>query len=145
MTGPSRPGDPPEPFPAPTGRYSGRVARAICERLAAGEPLTAICADPAMPGYSTVMRWLAARTPFRAMYGEARALQAHALADRVLETAERGDLPPADKQARIKALTWMAGKLAPIKYGDRPAPGAEGDGGPLFTVVLPEGEESSEC
>lgn len=30
----------------------------ICERIACGESLAAICRDPSMPGESTVYRWL---------------------------------------------------------------------------------------
>jgi hypothetical protein len=117
-------------------RYTDALAEAICDRLAAGESLVKLCADPGMPGISTVMRWAERNPEFRAMYTRARALQAHALADEVLHTIRRDDLAPADKQARLKGLTWMAGKLAPVKYGEVPE---EGEGPALLTIVVKNG------
>jgi hypothetical protein len=33
--------------------YSDKIAEAICDRLVDGESLSAICADPGMPGKAT--------------------------------------------------------------------------------------------
>ncbi|MBI5138006.1 MAG: hypothetical protein HZA24_11820 [Nitrospirae bacterium] len=117
-------------------RYTIATARAICQRLARGEPLTLVCADPAMPAYRTVMDWLAARPRFREMYAQARVLQAHALADEILQVLRCDRLPPADKQARIKGLAWLAAKLHPQKYGDRSGPAPDGAPAPGFTVIV---------
>ncbi len=99
-----------------------------------------------MPGYSTVMEWLAGKPNFRERYTTARTHQAHALADEVLDVLRTPDFAPADKQARIKGLTWMAGKMHPVKYADRAReePPAEGDT-PVFTVVVrqPEAGENN--
>jgi hypothetical protein len=52
--------------------WSEPLGKALCARIAAGEPLLRICEDPAMPGRRTVQRWLrthrasAASTPRRA-------------------------------------------------------------------------------
>lgn len=38
-------------------RYSEAVARAICERMASGEPWSRICEDPRMPTYTALYVW----------------------------------------------------------------------------------------
>lgn len=116
-------------------RYSETLARTICDRLAAGASLLTICADPTMPCYRSVLNWLRQVPDFRAAYDVARADQAHALADEVLHTVRRDDLPPADKQARIKGLAWYASKVAPRKYGEEAEVPESGDGA-LFQVVI---------
>jgi len=45
--------------------YNAEIAESICHRLARGESLRAICADPAMPARATVFRWLARNEKFR--------------------------------------------------------------------------------
>ena len=121
------------PSPRP-GRYTKAVARRILNRIAAGESLLSICADEHMPCYRTVMNWAARREEFKKEYARARTIQAHALADEVLNTA-RADLAPADKSARIRALTWAAAKLHPRQYGEKPE-GLEDAGASVFTVVV---------
>jgi hypothetical protein len=46
--------------------YSAEIADTICNRLAGGESLRAICADAGMPDRATVSRWLARDEEFRA-------------------------------------------------------------------------------
>lgn len=49
------------PKPRRPGRPSIRsraLEEAICQRIASGESLRAVCRDPAMPSKSTVLRWL---------------------------------------------------------------------------------------
>jgi hypothetical protein len=120
-------------------RYTNLLARTICDRMAAGESLLAICAEREMPGYSTVLNWVDRIPEFRAAYARARTLQAHAVADEVLTTVRRDDLIPADKQARIKGLAWYAGKVAPVKYGEKPEAEEEADEGPLIVVTVRNG------
>jgi len=122
-------------------RYSLRRAKTICRRLARGQSLTFICADPTMPHYSSVMNWLAAKPDFRQMYSQARPLQAHALADEVLAVLRSDRMPPADKQVRIKGLCWLAAKLHPAKYSEKTPPLAEEESSPSLTVIVqPPGE-----
>ncbi len=129
--------------PAPKKRKAGRpskyseaLAALICERLAEGETLRAICRDKAMPGKTTVLRWLGDETnaDFRTQYAHAREMQADALFDEALEIADdvSGDWS-TDKDGkkvldheniqrsrlRVDTRKWAAGKLAPKKYGDK--------------------------
>lgn len=57
----------------PYTRFTADVAREICERVAAGESLKAICADPDMPSDRTVARWAREHPVFGAAYHRAKA------------------------------------------------------------------------
>lgn len=97
------------------------VMNAICQRLADGESLRAICADDAMPGRTTVFDHLAADEQFREQYARARESQAHAYADDIVaisdEPAETHE-EIAHAKLRIDSRKWVASKLLPKKYGD---------------------------
>ena len=58
-------------------RYSAPLARAICVRVAAGEMLSSICAEPDMPAKSTVRRWAREIPGFARIYHRAKALARH--------------------------------------------------------------------
>lgn len=128
----------------PTGRpsaYTQKVADTICERLANGESLRAICVSEDMPDKATVFRWLGddARAVFRDQYARARESQADALFDEMLDIADDGSNDWMEKRnadgenigwtengealrrsaLRVEARKWMAGKLRPKKYGDK--------------------------
>jgi hypothetical protein len=122
-----------------TGRpsaYTPSVAAAICEALADGISLRKLCAQPAMPSMTTVMRWLADehKQEFRLHYAHAREAQADLLAAEILEIADdsSGDIIidkdgntrldrefVARARLRVDARKWLASKLAPKKYGDK--------------------------
>lgn len=57
----------------PYTRFTADVAREVCERVAAGESLKAICADPDMPSDRTVARWAREHPRFAAAYHRAKA------------------------------------------------------------------------
>lgn len=119
--------------------FSQEVADRICERIADGESLRAICADEGMPGKTTVFRWLGDDAAFRDQYARAREAQADAIFDDILEIADDarndwmvraggGDDDPGlafntehvqRSKLRIEARKWMAGKLRPKVYGDK--------------------------
>lgn len=126
----------------PAGRptsYSLEIAARICERLADGESLKAMCDDEDMPSRTSVFKWLGLHKEFADMYARAREEQADAIFDEVLNIADdaRNDwMEKHDEdgsnigwrengeairrsQLRIDARKWMAGKLRPKKYGDK--------------------------
>jgi hypothetical protein len=72
--------------------YSVEIADTICNRLAGGESLRAICANDGMPDRATVSRWLARYEEFRDQYAFARECQADRLVDRILEIARDSTL-----------------------------------------------------
>ena len=125
--------------------YGQDTADAICEHLADGTSLRAICRLDGMPSTSTVCKWLSLRSTFAEQYTRAREAQADALFDEILDIAdthERGEkrTTKADgavetveadmiehRKLRIDARKWMAGKLRPKKYGDKTLIGNDPD------------------
>lgn len=98
--------------------FTQDIADEICQRLAHGESLRAICRDDAMPGLSTVIRWRAQNEAFRTQYACAREDQADALADEIVEIAD-GEEHPDSRRVRVDARKWVASKLRPKTYGDK--------------------------
>lgn len=123
-----------------TGRpstYSQELADAICERLAEGESLRAVCRDDGMPNISTVLRWVIRMDEFRAQYARARDIGLDVMADEMLNIADttvegvrreesadgsvkevREDML-GHRRLQVDARKWYLSKLAPKKYGER--------------------------
>lgn len=129
--------------------FDQAIADQICERLADGESLRTICTDEAMPARSTVFKWLGEQAAFSDQYARARSAQADAIFDDILEIADNGSNDWMERrnadgenigwrengealrrsQLRVDARKWMAGKLAPKKYGEKTQlTGADGEG-----------------
>jgi hypothetical protein len=101
--------------------YTAEIAAEICERLAGGEPLQAICRkSEKLPTDTTVRRWRHAHPEFGALYAHAREEAGHAWAERAVAMAMTAD-PTTAAAIRVKydALRWYASKLAPKVYGDK--------------------------
>lgn len=116
--------------------FTQEIADEICERLAEGESLRAICSDGHMPNKATVFRWLSQDDAFRDQYARAREAQADALFDEILHIADNpvmGEKRKVDgekeevtigdmiehRRLQVDARKWMAGKLRPKVYGDK--------------------------
>ena len=121
--------------------FSQETADLLCERLASGQSLREICRSDDMPHASTVCRWLGKEehAAFREQYARSREAQADTIFDEILEIADDGSNDWMERktrdeenlgwqfngeaakrsQIRIDARKWMAGKLAPKKYGDK--------------------------
>jgi hypothetical protein len=67
---------------------------------------------------TTIHRWLDTFEAFRPMYDQARAIQADAVADEIIDIA---DTAPDLDRARLKIDTrkWIASRMAPRRYGTR--------------------------
>lgn len=132
--------------------FTPELADLICERIANGESLRSICRDDAMPACSSVFKWLNENKSFSEQYARAREAQADALFDDVLDIADdaRNDWMETHAEdsmgwrvngeniqrsrLRVDARKWMAGKLAPKKYGEKVTTELTGkDGGPIQT------------
>lgn len=121
--------------------FNDDVADAICERLADGESLRAICRGEDMPAKSTVFKWLATNSTFADHYARARETQADSLADDIVDIADDRLLEANDKRVRIDARKWLAGKLRPKVYGDSQTLKHTGaSGGPVEYANLTEAE-----
>ena len=124
---------------AKTGRKSSfdqAVADQVCERIALGESLRAICSEKGMPCRMTVFKWIRDFPSFADQYARAREDQAESFADDVVRIADQ-ELDPNRARVRIDARKWAAGKLKPKVYGDKVQTEVTGaDGGPIETVEL---------
>jgi hypothetical protein len=124
--------------------YAVALADEICERIANGESLRAICQADYMPNKSTVFHWLQQIDDFRDRYEKARESQADSLVDDILSIADNGENDTyideqgnkrvdtdciARSRLRVDARKWIAAKLRPIKYGDKVTQEVTGAGG----------------
>jgi hypothetical protein len=137
--------------------FTEEIAELICERLASGESLRAICRDADMPNIRAVMRWLSKNPEFRQQYALAREVQAEFHLDEIVEIADDGTndyMAIRDSEGeitgwrengeyiqrsrlRVDARKWAASKLAPKKYGDKQVHEHGGpDGGPITLEAL---------
>lgn len=129
--------------------FSSEAADEICERLARGESLRAICSDEEsgwLPSERTVHRWLNANEEFRQQYVRAREVQADTLVDEIIDIAD-GKIAvtlgkeevlsdPTRDRLRMDARKWVASKLAPKKYGEAvQMKHTDADGGPVQQVI----------
>ena len=148
----------------PAGRptdYSQELADHICERIADGESLRAICEAEDMPNRATVFRWLTIHSEFSDQYARAKEEQAESLADEIVSIAdEQCTIIKASKHGqkfgededdvevvfdatavarnrlRVDARKWVASKLKPKKYGDKLQQEVSGpNGGPVQSVL----------
>jgi hypothetical protein len=99
--------------------YTPEVADGICEQIALGKSLRAICRGDDMPDASTVYRWLSWNEAFREQYARAREDQADSHADEIIDIADNEMEDPNSRRVRIDARKWVAAKLKPKKYGER--------------------------
>ncbi len=105
--------------------YRPELAADICERVAAGETLSAICAEPGMPNANTFRRWVVQYQEVREAHNAARTMKAHSLFDEALDMAREIKQDPGTSQ-KVRAydivmnhLRWSAAKLYPQEYSDR--------------------------
>lgn len=130
----------------PTGRpseFTQEVADTICDEIAKGRSLRAICADQdaefdRLPHERTVYRWLddEANEAFRQQYARAREAQGDGKFDQTWDIAQAATVENVQvARLQIDTLKWHASKLAPKKYGDKLALGQADDLGPLTVVI----------
>lgn len=135
-------------------KYTKALAAQICERLAAGESLRAICRDESMPGETTVRRWaLDDLHGFSAQYARAREIGYHGMAEDVIEIADDGRNDTytdedgnqqsiadvvARSRLRVDARKWLLSKVLPKVYGDKQTLEHGGvGGGPVVVTWQP--------
>lgn len=140
--------------------YTPELAIAICERLANGESLKAICSSDDMPHRATVHRWIIDNVDgFSDRYAHARDVGLDTMADELLDISDDGrndwmekndpDNPgyvfngehSSRSKLRVDARKWYLSKLAPKKYGEKSSMELTGaNGGP---VLLSETERAA--
>jgi hypothetical protein len=98
--------------------YCEVTAMEVFARLSLGEPMSRICADPAMPSQSTVALWRARYPEFAERMARARQVQAERFCDLGWEIASA--VTPGDAYAthvKLTQLRWKAAALSPARFG----------------------------
>jgi len=118
--------------------YNEKIGEEICLRLADGESLRTICANPKYPERRTVVAWAVKLPEFGAKYVRARQAQADSYVDLAMQVATNCATPADAIAARLAfdAYKWAAGKLKPGTYGDKiQHANADGDGNMVTEIV----------
>lgn len=120
-----------------------KLADAICERIASGETLMAICREQGMPTMTTVMRWAQSDETggvawFRERYARAKELRLEVMAEEINGIADDKSEDPQSRRVRIDSRKWLLGKLAWRVYGDRSQVELTGKDGGAIEVSVAE-------
>lgn len=116
--------------------YSQSIADEICDRIANGETLRAICREAGMPAWRTVYDWRVSHPQFAARIAQARELGYDAIAEEALDIADtpvegvrREESADGYKEIRddmlghrrlqVDTRLKLLAKWAPKKYGDK--------------------------
>jgi hypothetical protein len=115
-------------------KFTKEIADEICTLLISGDSLRTICKREGMPAKNTVLSWLNKNEDFQTQYTCARAKQADAIFDEMLDIADESvndyiDIGDGKKvvnqeaiqraRLRIDTRKWVLGKMKPKKYGDK--------------------------
>jgi hypothetical protein len=144
--------------------FTEEIATEICNRMAQGQSVRAICLDDDMPAQSTVYKWLTENDAFSEQYALARAEQAHHMGEEILEIADDGTNDWIEKEnkdgstymalnhehvqrskLRVDSRKWLMSKLLPKKYGEAShLKISNPDGGPVEVSAMTEAERKQE-
>lgn len=99
--------------------YNPELAPVICERVAQGESLRAICREPGMPAEGDVRRWAIANTEdFGTQYARSRDIGLDCEVEEALAIARDLSTPVDRARLIVDTIKWRACKMAPKRYGD---------------------------
>lgn len=134
-------------------RFSRELAERICDDLARGMTLRAVCRQGGMPDASTVIGWVRDdKCGFAQQYARAREIGYQVMADELIEIADDGTNDWVERETergaqvlcdhdhvtrsrlRVDARKWLLSKALPKVYGDKVAV-TGGDGGAITTEV----------
>lgn len=112
--------------------YTDKVADAICERIANGETLRAICRDDGFPHWNTVYDWMAANEAFAGRFARAREVGFDAIAQDTLQIIDSEPAKVATAhgehvdsghvawvKGRVDQRMKLLAKWDPKRYGER--------------------------
>lgn len=111
--------------------YTPEIGQEICDRIAQGESVRAICRGnkTGFPAAETIRNWILYDTKgvpdsFREEYERARQVQADLYFEQVITKAEdcNADANSINKaKLEIDSLKWSLARMNRVKYGDRQA------------------------
>lgn len=112
--------DEPKRKPGGQSKYTEALGDRICELLAGGAPLNAICKLDGMPSEKAVRLWsLDADHPFAPKYARAREAGYRLMADELVEIADNTNGDPQRDRLRLDTRKWLLSKALPKVYGDK--------------------------
>ena len=121
---------------AQMGRFCAATAQEIYLRLAAGETMHSICADPAMPAETTVARWRRMEPEFDEALRTAREIQAERFADVSLDVAAAATPETAYlTSVRLAHIRWLTAIHGPRRFGRYKPQEAPGEPQEVVTLV----------
>ena len=101
-------------------KFTQELADNICERIAAGESLRAICEGKDYPDRRTVNRWLFKNEEFCHQYTHAREAQADRIIEDIIDIADTTTPELVNvAKLRLDARKFYITKVAPKRFGDR--------------------------
>lgn len=126
------------------------ITEAVCARIAAGQSVLAIGADPAMPGAVSIYNWARWDATFREAYLRAKDVGLNVMFDVAREIAlECTEDTVRSDGLRVRTLHWQVALQAPKKYGGRGGPKwpIDDDDGPAegqgSVIVVMRGRDGS--
>lgn len=99
-------------------KYDDAVIDELIDRLAEGQSLKSICADPRMPGRRTIHRWMRSDDELSGRIMDAREIGFHDRAERAVEEV-RSAIDPIKARVVFDAERWYLGKLSRA-FADKP-------------------------
>ena len=122
-----------------SGIITETIKDLICEEIAKGKSLSAVCRDNRIV-QSSVYSQLSKDEEFAERYARARERQADFYADEIIELADNcsGSIGDSNRtRLQIDARKWACSKLHPRKYSDKASMELSGkDGSPLAAPII---------
>ncbi len=116
-------------------KFSKTLFKTICDRIAAGESLRAICRDEGMPSHNAVVQWVMDdREGCSSQYTKSREIQAQLLVEELFDIVDDSSKDEktlmngnvimdkeyvARSRLRFDARRWYISKVLPKIYGDK--------------------------
>lgn len=118
-------------------QYNAEIAALICRKVATSTcGLKKLCAEnPEFPDHTTIQEWRYMHEEFATQYAQAKKAQMDLMAEEIIDISDdsSGDLRldrhgnevcdqefVARSRLRMDARKWLASKLMPKVYGDKP-------------------------
>lgn len=102
--------------------YTEEMGKRICDRVANGESLIAICKDKDFPPRETVLNWLNLHDNFHSMMRKAREEQGDYVHEEMNEIERgllEGQIDPQVARVVMQSKQWRAARLAPKRYSEK--------------------------
>jgi len=102
-------------------KYTEKLGKTICERIAKGESVRKIVKDPKMPSSSTIFLWLLDedKKEFSEHYEKAVNTKAELMFEELLEIADEKGKDVMRARLRVDTRKWYLSKVLPKKFGEK--------------------------